>query len=354
VFLPELLTARALEIAGESPARDIFYSLKANPSNAVLRRLAALGFGADVSTAWELELAIAAGFPLSQISCVGPWKPPRLLRQIAELPLRRVSVESVPEARAIASLRNNATIPELFVRWLPPPRIRAATAENMATAASQFGLLTEEILDLAGHVPVDGIHLYAGSDIQDVTEATQALDVFTASPFASLPIQFGPGLGISYELDQPDPSWKRLLSATSTLRPSGSTYLELGRYLVAHSTALLATVQVVKEREGQRICIMDAGMACFARTVLTGSRHSVVSLDSPVEYDAMAVNNDIRLVGPSCTPLDVIRARCYFSEVKPGDTLAILACGAYGANLALHGFMGLPPASTIDYDTLAS
>ena len=53
---------------------DLAYAVKANPSLAVLRRLAGLGLGADVASGGELRQALRAGFVAGEVVVTGPGK----------------------------------------------------------------------------------------------------------------------------------------------------------------------------------------------------------------------------------------------------------------------------------------
>ena len=351
VFLPDILSHRIEDVLQATAAGSIFYSLKANPSLPVLRKIAVRGLGADVSTEWELGRALEAGFSPSSITCVGPWKSDRFLRKLIDIGVRRISVESKSEVDRIRQIGGRDVPVQIYVRWLPA--ISGQTVlENMAASVSHFGLLTEEIAELqCGDVP-HGVHTFVGSDFQTVDQAVEVIKLLEASAFCSLPHQFGPGLGISYVPGRPDPSWSGIVSSLNQLRPTNhTTDFEIGRYLVAHCIVILCKVLLMKSRAGVQVCVVDAGMAHFARTILTGARHVVVNLSAHRPMTDLP-DSSIKIVGPSCTPLDVLGSQCYFSEVNPGDTLAILACGAYGQNLALHGFMGLESAAMVNIDEL--
>jgi diaminopimelate decarboxylase len=350
VFFPEILQQRLHEVAAcDSPA-DVFYSLKANPEPGVLRIIASRGFSADVSTQWEFDAALSAGFPPSRLSCVGPWKPDHFLRSALDAGIKRVSFETVSEALTLFKLASKDT--ELYARVLLEST-DTTLAENMAEVDSPFGLHEAEIeaLHRATRSRVDGVHLYKGSDFQDVPPALASLDQFLGTSLRRYAgLQFGPGLGVSYTLEESDPDW-RTLSTLVRQRASGlSLSYEIGRYLVAHSVALLMKVCRTKARGNKLIAILDGGITSFARTILTGASHPVISLSRPFREPA---SYDIKLCGPTCTPLDVIHGRCYFEGIDEGDVVAVLCAGAYGANLNFSGFLGYQKAPFRHADQLS-
>jgi diaminopimelate decarboxylase len=333
-FYRQTLLDRLAEVASVSDPETIYYSLKANPELLVIREVAAAGFAADVASIRELKLALEAGFPPHRISCVGPWKPADFLEAAIEAGVGRICVESVAEFEWLAAKRH---APQLYARLLLS-REALPIAEQMATAVSPFGLTLEEVamLDPASS-RFSGVHIYVGSDFQSVEAAAEVL---TSNAFTTSSVQFGPGLGISYELGKSDPAWSALVKQITKVRPEKTSF-EMGRYLVAHCAILLATVQIVKVRAGKKVCVLDAGMTSFARTILTGARHPVVCIGREISG---VENADVILCGPTCTPLDRINGACLFDSVDVGDQVAVLCAGAYGVNLNFSGFLGFDRA----------
>jgi diaminopimelate decarboxylase len=48
------------------------------------------------------------------------------------------------------------------------------------------------------------------------------------------------------------------------------------------------------------------------------------------------------VVGPLCTPLDLLADRMELAVAQPGDLVVIFQSGAYGASASPHGFLGHP------------
>src|SRR5450755_3822288 len=64
------------------PAVEILYSLKANASLGLCGVLAECGLGADVASAGELAIALAAGFSPGRIFLTGPDRAPAVLAHL--------------------------------------------------------------------------------------------------------------------------------------------------------------------------------------------------------------------------------------------------------------------------------
>lgn len=343
-FFPELLVERSNRVRSAGRGVELFYSLKANPANEVLKILAREGYGADISTVGELQTALEAGFESRNLSCVGPWKPLSFLLEARREGVRRICIESKREAREAREVFGDGA--EFYARVLLVGK-QSGVAEEMATRTSQFGLLPSEIAQLQGEQDAlfDGLHVYSGSDYRSPEAATRVLQQLTDLPaeLSALPLQFGPGLGISYIPLAPDPSWEEMLDRARELCGGRLRAVEVGRYLVAHAVVLFITAQIVKRRGGHLVVITDGGMTAFARPLITGARHAIFRADQPVrEALFYGPNAEVRITGPTCTPLDDMGGAAYFSDVQEGDLLAVLDAGAYGANLRLDGFMDFP------------
>ena len=175
------------------------YSLKANDSPALVARLAARGFGANVVSRGEWELARRAGVPNDAITLEGIGKTDADLRAAvraaaAAAPLRWIAVESADEAAALARAVRVATAGraarsgrtagaaggvggamlrvDALVRL--NPAVEPETNARLATGsqASKFGVSPDEVGALIeagggpdGSIRWRGLHLHVGSQL---------------------------------------------------------------------------------------------------------------------------------------------------------------------------------------------
>ena len=141
-------------------------------------------------------------------------------------------------------------------------------------------------------------------------------------------LDVGGGLGIAYDggaEPAPDAYARAIIDAT---RDTGlSLIVEPGRSVVAPAGALVATVVDVKSHpEGRRFVVLDAGMTELIRPALYGAFHRI----APVARDGRAeVTCDI--VGPVCESSDTFGVDRRLPDPRPGDIVAVLDAGAYGA-----------------------
>jgi len=99
---------------------------------------------------------------------------------------------------------------------------------------------------------------------------------------------------------------------------------------------LVVRVVQVKRAWGQRFVAVDGGMNAFLRPVLYGARHRIW----PVQRREL--NEPATVVGPNCESADVLAREVSLPlDLAPGDLLAVLDAGAYGAVMA-NGYNAHP------------
>ena len=160
------------------------YSLKANDLPAIVARLAAGGFGANVVSRGEWALARRAGLPNAAITLEGIGKTDADLRATARAaadgqPLRWIAVESADEAAALARAVTAAGGSRLRVDALVRlnPAVEPETHAGLATGAraSKFGVGPDEVGAVIeagggadGPLRWRGLHLHVGSQLAAV------------------------------------------------------------------------------------------------------------------------------------------------------------------------------------------
>jgi diaminopimelate decarboxylase len=53
------------------------------------------------------------------------------------------------------------------------------------------------------------------------------------------------------------------------------------------------------------------------------------------------------VVGPLCTPLDLLADRMELAEAHPGDLVVVFQSGAYGLTASATAFLGHPPPAEV-------
>jgi diaminopimelate decarboxylase len=325
----------------------ILYAAKANGNLSIMRALAALGAGADVFSAGELELALKAGMKPGDLLFNGSSKTPSDLA-LAVVKDVCVSVDSLDELHQLDAAAK-ASGRKARISFRVNPALHIPTHPKIATgiATSKFGISSglitaayREALACRNVLPV-GVHCHIGSQILEIDPFVRAAGVMGAIAKELTDIgvnlefvDLGGGLGIPYRHDSdpaPTPEdYARavmpvFLDSISKAGISPALWVEPGRYLVADSTVLLTRVNSVKPAHKNFVNV-DAGFNLLVRPVMYDSYHEVL-----VANKASTVGSKIySIAGPICETGDILAHDRTLPEIRAGDLIAILDAGAYG------------------------
>jgi diaminopimelate decarboxylase len=323
----------------------ICYAMKANSNQSVLRTLAKLGAGADVVSGGELKRALAAGIPPSKILFSGVGKTEGELRAALAADILCINVESEPELELLSKLavETGRTV-RISVRVNPD--VDAGTHHKISTGKSEnkFGVPiahAREVYARAAKLPgikVTGIDMHIGSQITDLGRLETAyrilsdfVHVLRADGHAISHIDFGGGLGIPYHMDRdapPTPDAYAAMVKRVTHNLGCTLMFEPGRLIVGNAGILVARVIYVKHGHGKNFVIIDAAMNDLIRPTLYEAHHDILPVAQPAA-GARTILADV--VGPVCETGDYLALGRELAEPGPGDLVAIMTAGAYGA-----------------------
>ena len=351
------------------PSFDLAYAVKANPNLAVLRHVADEGLGADVASGGELRHALRAGFPAAGIVFTGPGKRDDEHAGAVEAGVRVVTVESPGELRRLAR-----TAEGLGRRQ--PILLRAAVSEAARLervrlvgddGAGKFGMDGADLRIAAAEAVASpwleplGLHAFGASNVLDAgalaahVEATvdAARDLAAGAGFPLRLVDAGGGLGIPYEpreggLDLAGLG-RRLAAVASRMTADPITrdtrvLLEPGRFLVGTAGAYVARVIDRKVVSGGHVVILDGGIHHVLRPALVGQEHRIRVLTGAAASPspANAQRFPVTVAGPLCSGLDVFAQSAVLALPAPGDLVAVLDVGAYGATESMPFFLSHP------------
>ena len=340
----EALAAYRRGFAGRS-AR-ICYAMKANSSLGVLQVFAQAGCGFDIVSGGELERALAAGALAGDIIFSGVGKTRREMQRALQVGISCFNVESEAELEVLSevAVALGQTAP---VSIRVNPNVDPKTHPYISTGlkGSKFGIPHERALQAyrrAVALPglrVAGIDCHIGSQITTEAPYLDAMDrvldlveVVEAAGIALPHIDFGGGLGINYNGDEPpgaDALWVDLFAKIDARGFGDRLFMiEPGRSLVGNAGVCVTEVLYLKPEDQKNFCVIDAAMNDLPRPAMYQAYHAIVPVrhcsDPASRYD---------VVGPVCESGDWI-GHDRMLAVRPGDLLAVMSAGAYCMSMA--------------------
>jgi diaminopimelate decarboxylase len=323
----------------------VCYAMKANSNQSVLRTLAKLGAGADVVSGGELKRALAAGIPPNKILFSGVGKTEAELRAALDADIFCINVESEPELELLSRLASaQGRVARVSVRVNPD--VDSGTHAKISTGKSEnkFGVplaRAREVYARAAKLPgirVTGVDMHIGSQITDLVPLEAAFTllvdfvrVLRADGHDISHIDFGGGLGIPYHPNTPTPPEPAAYAAVVKRATQGldcTLMFEPGRMIVGNAGILVTRVIYVKHGDAKNFVIVDAAMNDLIRPTLYEAYHDLLPVRS-AQPDAAKIVADV--VGPVCESGDYLALERTMPEPKPGDLLAVMTAGAYGA-----------------------
>ncbi|GAA5151485.1 diaminopimelate decarboxylase [Pseudonocardia eucalypti] len=350
------------------PGTEVIYAGKAFLCTGMARLVAEEGLGLDVSSAGELAVARAAGFPAERIVLHGNVKTAEDLKAATTAGVGRVVIDSTDEIDQLAALTRHRQ--DVLIRIAPDIDAGTHRAVTTGTADQKFGFRVADgtAADAVRRVleqprlRLVGLHCHLGSQISSVAPYERAAERMIGL-YAELgrrhritfdQLNLGGGHGIRYTdadraLDlaayaERVPAALRAACAAHRVPPPRLS-VEPGRAIVGGAGIALYRVAVVKRRPGGRTFVaVDGGMSDNPRPALYGSRYPVRVIGRPLR----AAYRPVTVVGRHCEAGDVLAEVPLPEDIHPGDLLAVPAAGAYQYSMASnYNMVGRPPVVAV-------
>ena len=323
----------------------VCYAMKANSNQAVVATLARLGAGADVVSGGELKRALSAGVPAQKIMFSGIGKTADELAAAIDAGILCINVESEPELELLSEIAvSKGRTACVSVRVNPD--VDAKTHHKIATGKSEnkFGIPISRARDVYAHagklegIRVAGVDMHIGSQITDLQPFDDAFALL--SDFVRTlrsdghhigHVDLGGGLGIPYREDNeppPDPAAYAAVVKRATRDLNCTLIFEPGRMIVGNAGILVTRVIYVKRGEAKNFVIVDAAMNDLIRPTLYEAHHDIRPVKEPAANGGRIAAD---VVGPVCETGDYLALDREMVEPAPGDLLAVMTAGAYGA-----------------------
>ena len=363
VYDRRLINERVAHLRWHLPRElRLHYAIKANPMPAVVQHLATLVDGFDLASMGEMHVALDTTMPAAKISIAGPGKSRHELSCAIAAGVT-INMESEFEMETIAQLAATLHVrPRVAIRVNPDFELKSS-GMKMGGGPKQFGVDAERVpamLKRLGELDLDfiGFHIYSGSQnlrpdaIIDAQEKTFDL-AYRLAGHAPTPVRklnIGGGFGIPYfpgdeslDIAPIGAHLSKRLPEVKQQLPHAEVIIELGRYLIGEAGLYICRVVDRKISRGQVFLVTDGGL--HHHLAASGNFGQVIRKNYPVVIANKMNSSDIEsasVVGPLCTPLDLLADKMELAQAEVGDLVAILQSGAYGLTASPLRFLSHP------------
>jgi diaminopimelate decarboxylase len=345
----------------------LHYAAKANPMPAVVAHLRGLVDGFDVASAGELDVVRAAGADPGTVSFAGPGKTRADLERALEAGIT-VNLESANEMRTLAALaRDRGKRARAAIRVNPDFELKSS-GMKMSGGPKQFGVDAEQVPAMLEEWPspdleFHGFHIFSGSQnlradaiIESQGRTLElAVRLARAAPGPVRVLNIGGGFGIPYfpgetplDLEPIGRHLRGLVEEGRRVLPEATIVIELGRYLVGEAGIYVCRIVDRKISRGHTFLVTDGGL--HHHLAASGNFGQVIRKNYPV-----VIGNKVRggereiasVVGPLCTPLDLLADKMPLARADIGDWVVVLQSGAYGLTASPLRFLSHPAPAEV-------
>lgn len=329
---------------GVLPDKRIAFAVKSNPNLAVLKVLAAEGYGADVVSVGELERALAAGIPAEGIVFSGVGKTTAELTRALEVGIGQFNLESEEEGLELAEIARGLGL-TAAVALRVNPDVDAGTHGKISTgkAENKFGVPFDRAgaiyarLAATEGLNVRGLAIHIGSQLSSLAPLEAAfvkigglMRAIRAEGHAVTHMDLGGGVGVPYKAGEvfPQPEDYAAMVARVTADWGVTLMFEPGRVITGNTGVLVTRVVRVKEGVGAPWVVVDAAMNDLVRPAMYDAWHDFEAVQPGGETFTANV------VGPICESSDTFAMGRTIDRLQRGDLAVFRTAGAYGATMA--------------------
>jgi diaminopimelate decarboxylase len=337
---------------------EIFYSIKANPLLGICRLFQTMGSGIEIASSGELKVALTAGFAPGNIIFTSPGKTRAELDYAVTSDIYCINIESVAEAELLNQIAGEKSKSVRVAIRVNPDFNLSGAGIKMTGVASQFGIDQAQLetafgrLKTLANLKIAGIHIYTGTQMLDAQnivntmEAIVKLAIELADRYQFQPefLDLGGGFGIPYFGGESKLDLELLKQGIAAIWDCHKDRLsqtrigvESGRFLMAEAGVYLTRVLYKKECKGSKYLICDGGSNLHASSAFLG-RH--IRNNFPMRICGRdGEPEEVNIVGPLCTPTDVIGQKVTLPKAEPGDIVIVEKSGAYGVTNSPNLFL---------------
>jgi diaminopimelate decarboxylase len=341
---------------------SLHYAMKANPMPALVAHMVRRVDGIDVASGRELRVALDAGADPREVSFAGPGKSEAELRQAVAAGIL-INVESTREVELLAQISDALREPARVALRINPDFELKTSGMKMGGGPKQFGVDAEQapsVLQRIGQAGLafEGFHIYAGSQnlkADSICDAQcksfdLAVRLAQSAPATVRVLNLGGGFGIPYfpgeaalDIAPIGNNLRAIVVRAKALFPDARIVVELGRYLVGEAGIYVCRIVDRKISRDHVLLVTDGGL--HHHLAASGNFGQVIRKNYPVVIGNRVIGTKREMasvVGPLCTPLDLLADRMDLAVAEAGDLVVVFQSGAYGATASPQQFLSHP------------
>lgn len=347
-----------IKLRDSLPYAHIYYAVKANPGEPVIKLLADLGSNFDIASRYELDKVLALGVSGDRLSYGNTIKKAKDIQYFYENGVRMFATDSKDDLKNIAKFAPGSRV---YVRML----VEAGQSADWPLSR-KFGCHPDMAYDLLvqakelGLTPY-GVSFHVGSQQRDIGVWNDAI-AKASYLFSSLEEEEGIKLsminmGGGFPAHYIQPTNELSDYASEITRYLHDDFgddipmiiLEPGRSLVGDCGILTSEVVLVSRKNNtalQRWVYQDSGkFNGLVETMDEAIKYPVISTKDAPD----AKEGEVILAGPTCDSADIMYEDVKYKlplSLRAGDKLYWLSTGAYTSTYASVEFNGFPPLKT--------
>lgn len=312
----------------------IFYSVKANNHQSIIRKLKSLGSGFEISSDGELKIIKKENIKPELLIYSNPVKIPVHIANAYKYGITKFAFDSENELKKI---KKHAPKSGVFVR------INVANDGSEWKLTGKFGVAAKEAVNLLKkscdyNLNPIGITFHVGWNNKNNSAWAKALntcyEILSELKKNNINLRFvniGGGFP-AHNVEQ----YQKLKQISKIINPSlkkiknnfnVEIYTEPGSFIVANSGILLVKIFDMVERNGKKWVYVDSGISQGFYWILSGLKYNVIY---PYKTSKNKKMQKYIITGPTCDTHDIFAEDAVLPEdLRVDDYLIIYPAGAY-------------------------
>ena len=290
-------------------------------------------------------VALAAGIPADKIVFSGVGKTAGELAYALDVGIHQFNVESEPELDLLSTIATaKGTTARISIRVNPDVDAKTHAKITTGKLENKFGIAWHRVPAVYAHaatlpgIKIASLDVHIGSQLTDLApfeaafaRVAEMVEALRAQGHSIENIDLGGGLGVPYRGDNdipPHPDEYAAMVKRTLGHLGAKLYFEPGRMIAANAGILVSRVVYEKHGDARSFLILDGAMNDLIRPTLYDAYHDI----QPVREAADGVPQTVYdVVGPVCETGDYFAKGRALPAMKPGDLVAVMTAGAYGA-----------------------